>query len=157
MLSTHTDDNTYIYVCYPLCVYVMLSTCVYVCECVYIFLSVCVEVCIPPTPWVIYLYCHRQKFLTEITFSVDKSNFYVTILFMNTRQVRISVGAYERLLELKEETGLSLTKLIDESVIHYSTGKHFDKLSDVVKLARSKEGFIEALEEVFNKIKKGDK
>lgn len=78
------------------------------------------------------------------------------IKHMSQKTIRISVGAYERLLELKEETGLSLTKLIDESVIHYATGKHFDKLSDVVKLASSKEGFIEALEEVFNKVK-GDK
>lgn len=72
---------------------------------------------------------------------------------MSEKTIRISTGAYERLLELKEETGLSLTKLIDESVIHYAAGTHFDKISNAVKIASSKEGFIEALEEVFNKVR----
>lgn len=117
MLSTHTDDNTYIYVCYTLCVCVMLSTCVYVCECVYIFLSVCVEVCIPPGRGLIYLYCHRQKFLTEITFSVDKSNFYVTILFMNTKQIRISEKAYKELESRKDKTGVNIRRQVDDLVL----------------------------------------
>ena len=75
---------------------------------------------------------------------------------MSEKTIRISVGAYERLLELKEETGLSLTKLIDESVIHYAAGTHFDKLSNAVKLASSKEGFIDAMNEIMEKFKKGE-
>ena len=73
---------------------------------------------------------------------------------MNTKLIRISVGAYKRLLELKKEEGISITKLVDEMVVSYAAGTHFDKLSDVVKLASSKEGFIEALNEVMNEFDK---